>query len=60
MDDEEEAYILTAKLFALSAYRMLKDGAEVGKKLKDGYQPIFKNKEEYIEFVDKFYSVEEG
>lgn len=60
VDDEEEAYILTAKLFALSAYRMLKDGAEVGKKLKDGYQPIFKNKEEYIEFVDKFYSVEEG
>ncbi len=58
--DEDTAYILTAKLFALSAYRLLKDGAALGKQLKQNYKPIFKNKEEYIEFLDKFSSVEEG
>lgn len=57
--DEEEAYILTAKIFALSTYRMLKDGASLAKKVKEEYQPVFKSKEEYIEFLGNFYSVEE-
>lgn len=60
VDDEEKAYILTAKIFALTAYRILKDGAKLGKKLKQDYKPIFKNKEEYTEFLNKFSSVEEG
>lgn len=58
--DEDESYILTAKIFALGAYRMLKDGAALGKKVRDEYKPIFKSKKEYTEFLDKFYSVEEG
>lgn len=58
--DEEEAYILTAKIFALGAYRMLKDGAALAKEVKDGYHPVFQSKEEYIEFLNKFYSVEES
>lgn len=58
--DEDEAYVLTAKIFAVSAYRLLKDGAALGKKLKEEYQPVFKNKEEYIKFLDSFHSVEEG
>lgn len=57
--DEDEAYVLTAKIFALSAYRMLKDEAKVAKKMKEEYQPVFSNKEEYIEFMEKLYSVEE-
>lgn len=57
--DEDEAYILTAKLFAISTYRLLKDGAKVAKKLKSEYKPIFKNKEEYIKQMEEFYSVEE-
>ena len=57
--DEEEAYILTAKIFALSAYRMLKDGAALAKRVKEEYHPVFQSKEEYIEFLNKFYSVEE-
>lgn len=58
--DEDEAYVLTAKIFALSTYRMLKDGAKVAKKMKEEYKPVFKNKEEYIEFMEKFYSVKEA
>ena len=58
--DEDEAYVLTAKIFALSAYCLLKDGAALGRKLKEEYQPVFKNKEEYIKFLDLFHSVEEG
>lgn len=58
--DEEEAYILTAKIFAVSAYRMLKDGAQLAKQVKESYHPVFASKEEYIEFMDKFNSVEEG
>lgn len=60
IDDEEKAYILTAKIFALSAYRLLKNNAELGKRIKGDYKPIFNSKEEYIEFLDKFRSVEEG
>jgi amidohydrolase len=58
--DEEEAYVLTAKLFALSAYRLLKDGAAAGKKLKADYKPVYKNKEEYVRFMDSFYTTEKG
>lgn len=58
--DEEEAYILTAKIFAVSTYRLLKDGAQLAKKLKEEYKPRFHSKEEYVEFMDKFNQVEEG
>lgn len=60
VDNEEEAYVLTAKIFALSAYRLLKDGAALGRRVNNDYKPIFNNKEEYIEFLDKFRSVEEA
>ena len=55
--DEEEAYIL--KDFALGAYRLLRDGAEVAKRLCAEYSPRFQNKEEYIRFVEQFRYVEE-
>lgn len=58
--DEDEAYVLTAKIFALTAYRLLKDGARVAKRVKEQYKPVFANKEEYIDFMEKFYSVEEA
>lgn len=58
--DEDEAYILTAKIFAISTYRLLRNGAAVAKKLKADYKPVFANKEEYTKFMDQFYSVEEG
>lgn len=58
--DKEEAYLLTAKIFAISTYRLLKDGAGVAKKLKEEYRPRFGSKEEYIEFMNQFNRVEEG
>ncbi len=58
--DEETAYILTAKMFAISAYRLLKDNAVLGKSIKDGYKPRFSSKDEYISFMDSFNKVEEG
>jgi len=58
--DEEEAYILTAKVFAISAYRLLRNGAAEAKKLNAGYKPRFADKEEYIQFMEKFNRVEEG
>ena len=57
--DEDEAYVLTAKIFALTAYRLLKDGAALGKKIKAAYKPVYASKEEYIAALDSFYSVEE-
>ncbi|MCD8220871.1 MAG: amidohydrolase [Clostridiales bacterium] len=56
--NEEEAYINTAKIFALTAYYLLKDGAARSRELAGNYQPVFKNKEEYIAFMDKFDSTE--
>lgn len=52
--------MLTAKIFALSAYRMLKDGAEVTKRTKQEYHPRFADKQEYITFMDSFNKVEEA
>ena len=58
--DEEEAYVLTAKIFALSACRMLKDGAEVTKRTKQEYHPRLADKQEYIAFMDSFNKVKEA
>lgn len=50
--DEEEAYIASAKAFALIAYRLLKDGAALGKEIRDGYTPKFANKDAYTAFLN--------
>lgn len=55
--DEELAYIVTAKIFALSAYRLLKDGAAAAKKIVADYRPRM-TKEEYIEYMDSFIKTE--
>lgn len=58
--DEEEAYILTAKIFALGAYRLLKDGAAAARRVVRDYEPRFHNKEEYAAFMEQFRYVEEA
>jgi amidohydrolase len=52
--DEETAYVLTAKIFALSAYRLLRHKSTLARQLTNGYQPRFSNKEEYCAFVNRF------
>ena len=49
--DEELAYIVTAKIFALSAYRLLKNKAKAAKEITENYKPVY-TKETYISFMD--------
>ncbi len=49
--DEELAYLMTAKIFALGAYRFLKDGAKAAKKVVEDYRPVF-TREEYVAYMD--------
>lgn len=49
--DEELAYIQTAKIFALGAYRFLRNQAEEAKKVTAEYEPKY-TKEEYIHFME--------
>ena len=52
--DEETAYIITAKIFALTAYGLLKNGAVRGRELAQNYKPRFKSSSEYAEFMKRF------
>lgn len=48
--DPEKAYILPAKLLALTVYKLLKNGGQEAKKITKSYTPVF-NKESYIHYV---------
>ena len=45
--DENAAYIIPAKIMAITAVRMLENGAALGKKIKEAFTPLM-TKEEYI------------
>ncbi|MDR2671223.1 MAG: amidohydrolase [Oscillospiraceae bacterium] len=49
--DEETAYIATAKIFALTAYHLLKDGAQAARAARAAYKPHF-TKADYIAYMD--------
>lgn len=55
--DEELAYIMAAKVFALGAYRFLKDNAAEAKRVVSEYKPKY-TKEEYVEFMDSLIKTE--
>lgn len=48
--DPEKAYILPAKLLALTVYNLLKNGGREAEKIKNSYVPVF-DKDEYIQYV---------
>lgn len=48
--DPEKAYILPAKLLALTVYKLLKNSGQEAKKITKSYTPVF-NKESYIQYV---------
>lgn len=50
--DREKAYLLPAKMMALTAYRLLKDGGAELQNIIDEFKPYF-TKEEYIEYMRK-------
>ncbi len=58
VDDEETAYIITAKIFALTTYGFLKNGAVRSRELAENYKPRFASSAEYAEFMKKFDSRE--
>ncbi|NMA06809.1 MAG: amidohydrolase, partial [Ruminococcaceae bacterium] len=55
VSDEEAAYILPAKIFALTAYNLLKNNASEAKKLINNFKPLF-TKEEYISYKHSLFS----
>ncbi len=57
MQDDYLAYVLTAKIFALTAYRLMKDNAAGAKDQLATYKPVM-TKEEYIAFQDSMQSTE--
>lgn len=50
--DKEMAYIIPAKAMAMTVIDLLYDGAELGRKVKESYNPKF-SKESYIDFWEK-------
>ena len=58
VEDPYLAYVVTAKIFALAAYRLMKDGAAKAKENIAGYKAPM-TKEEYLAFMDSMQTVEE-
>lgn len=57
VEDEYLAYVVTAKIFALTAYRLMKNGAEKAKENIADYKPVM-TKEEYLAFMDSMQTTE--
>ena len=55
--DENVAYILTAKIFALTAYNLLKNKGACAKALMENYTAEL-TKESYIEYMESMHSTE--
>ncbi len=51
IEDEYLAYVVTAKIFALSAYNMLKNGGSKAKAIAESFEPAL-TKEEYFTYMD--------
>jgi amidohydrolase len=49
--DEDEAYITTAKIFALGAYRLLRGRAAAAREIAEAYRPVF-TRDGYIAFME--------
>lgn len=56
--DEELAYIVTAKVFALTAYELLKNGAAAAQDIVRKYQPKFTH-DTYVDYMESFMSTYE-
>lgn len=54
--DEETAYIMPAKMLALSVYKLLRKDAEEARKIKEAYRPVFQ-KETYVKYIQEHYHI---
>ncbi len=57
--DEENAYLDTARVFALTAYEFLRDGAVLAKREKQRCSPAFPDREAYCRWLDQFRGIRE-
>ena len=57
VDDEDLAYVVTAKVFALMAYKLLKNGGEKAKEIKAGYKAPM-TEAEYVALMDSIKNTE--
>ena len=55
--DEELAYIVTAKIFAVMAYKLLKNNAEEARKTMASFTPLF-TRQEYCALMDSLSKTE--
>jgi metal-dependent amidase/aminoacylase/carboxypeptidase family protein len=55
--DQYMAYVMTAKVFALAGYKMLKNGASYAQAVMDSYKAVM-TKEEYIAYMDSMMATE--
>lgn len=55
--DEDLAYVLPAKIFALTAYKLLKNKGAYARALMESYRPTL-TKEQYIEYMESHRAVE--
>lgn len=55
--DEELAYVIPAKIFALTAYKLLKNKGEYARALLESYSPTL-TREQYIEYMESHKAVE--
>lgn len=55
--DEYLAYVVTAKVFALTAYNLLKNGGDYAKALLSSYEALL-TKEQYIEYMESMLTEE--
>ena len=55
--DEYLSYVVTAKIFALATYRLMKNNAAAAKENIADYKPVM-TKDEYIAFMDSMQSIE--
>ncbi|WP_240840088.1 amidohydrolase [Acidaminobacter sp. JC074] len=54
--DKETAYVFATQYLALMAYELLKDQASLAKQIIEEYEPVFKTKKDYFDFLDSMFS----
>ncbi len=53
VEDEEMAFIIPAKLFAMTAIDLLTDGAKKAKEIISAFKPVY-SRQEYVRMLDSF------
>ena len=56
--DDYLAYVMPSKAYAMTVIDLLWNNAELGKEIKESFEPVFNNKEEYDKFGESLMSVE--